>query len=997
MPPMGASLFYYFDRYGLLRLLTVLLVLSGLNSQPLHADTAIELNAIGFDLETDYPRNRLYVSVPTLNKILVISTETKTIIDSVTIGSNPHGIDLSSDGNILYVALNGAGKVAAFNLTTGNITEIPVGTAMGSSLTYDVVDAGNGQVVVTANPGSGGSAMVALIKTDSGNQVSIIADGRIIRADPVLLADRINHIVYIGEGFSPNSLYKLNMADDTGAIVLEDDHGSVGGTHRLALNADGTRIALGSGQILRTESFLAAGQVSGGVPLYNQSGSRLYVRVDASRIDIYNTTPYTRTGEINPEPNCGFSQISRMELSGDGAELYLLGDDILCVVSSSADSSPANPGNNLGGDAFDLALDSGRRLAYISVPTRDEVVLMSLDTLKVIRRVPIGSRPHGIEISGDSSILYVALNGAASVATLNLSTMSVNEIIVGKGTDNSMIHDVVDVGNGRLVVTANPGSSGLAKVAMVKTNAGNQVSTIAGNNIIRADPVLVADRTNHFVYIGEGFIPNSLYKLNLGDDDGAIIVEDPHGSSVSGTLQLALHPDGTRIALGSGQILRTGSFLVANNVTGGFPLYNHDGKRLYMGVNPRRIDVFNTTNYTKIGEINSDCGANQVTRMAVTEDEDKIYLIGGGSFCRISLDADNDGLNDFEDPDDDNDGSPDTQDLFPLDPTIQNTITIRDFYPLETGDSWMYTVSGGGTITLHVPAGSVIINGQPARIVTSTSDDSSKSFYSNNDGIRLHGELSPEGDGTYFPPVRYTLGSVSPGQAMTESGTAQLSFVGLGEFTFNYTSNTTIQTIERITVPVGTFNNALKYTNSATFSGVILGVPLTITQTSIQWIAKDVGLVKEITTVDGVTETYELLSYTVDHDKDGINNVIDNCAGLVNPDQLDTDGDKKGDPCDSDDDGDGIPDLQDTFPLDPAEAVDTDNDGTGNHADPDDDNDGLPDQYEISTPGFDPLNPADAGGDADGDGMSNRDEYLKGLNPVVNEPAVILQILMGLD
>ena len=44
-----------------------------------------------------------------------------------------------------------------------------------------------------------------------------------------------------------------------------------------------------------------------------------------------------------------------------------------------------------------------------------------------------------------------------------------------------------------------------------------------------------------------------------------------------------------------------------------------------------------------------------------------------------------------------------------------------------------------------------------------------------------------------------------------------------------------------------------------------------------------------------------------------------------------------------DDDGDGVSDDEDAFPLDALEYLDTDGDGVGNNADADDDNDGVPD------------------------------------------------------
>jgi len=85
---------------------------------------------------------------------------------------------------------------------------------------------------------------------------------------------------------------------------------------------------------------------------------------------------------------------------------------------------------------------------------------------------------------------------------------------------------------------------------------------------------------------------------------------------------------------------------------------------------------------------------------------------------------------------------------------------------------------------------------------------------------------------------------------------------------------------------------------------------------------------------------------------DGTGALSDMSKGVSLTCDKDTDLDGLGDGVDPDDDGDGVPDYSDAFPLDPAETLDTDLDGKGNNADTDDDNDGI-----IDTLDAEPLNP----------------------------------------
>ena len=130
-----------------------------------------------------------------------------------------------------------------------------------------------------------------------------------------------------------------------------------------------------------------------------------------------------------------------------------------------------------------------------------------------------------------------------------------------------------------------------------------------------------------------------------------------------------------------------------------------------------------------------------------------------------------------------------------------------------------------------------------------------------------------------------------------------------------------------------------------------------------------------------------------DDDNDGVFDPDDNYPLIALGDLTDTDGDGAPDQCgelapspcdgtemasDLDDDNDLVADVEDAFPLDPAESLDTDGDGTGNNADTDDDDDGLSDAEEAEL-GLDPLHP-----DSDGDGATDFEEVNDVVAPMLS-------------
>ena len=106
---------------------------------------------------------------------------------------------------------------------------------------------------------------------------------------------------------------------------------------------------------------------------------------------------------------------------------------------------------------------------------------------------------------------------------------------------------------------------------------------------------------------------------------------------------------------------------------------------------------------------------------------------------------------------------------------------------------------------------------------------------------------------------------------------------------------------------------------------------------------------------EGGTSSASLIAvvqqHCVDNDADGVCDETDNCPGIANPDQADSDHDGRGDACDAcpldpanDSDGDGVCGNVDNCPTTAnADQADADHDGIGDACDLDGDNDGVDD------------------------------------------------------
>lgn len=290
-----------------------------------HLMLETQLGSEAFDAEHDAQRDLVYVSLPAFDQIVVVSAITGQLLDAVYAGDEPMGIDISSDGQFLFIALAGEGAVARLNLDTHDRTERSIRAALGDRAAYDLIEAQPWRVFINGYR-DGTSARVAQYNVLT-NTVSFAANGQYFRGAPRFIVDPTQEFLYVGEGFSPNSLYKIDLSVPSAPVIREDMHGSVNGTQRAAVSHDGDLIYLSRGQVLDSDTFEEVdylvdmdGHLIRGISAISEDGQYFY-NADNNEIKVFDTTTRTQIDQFIFGPPAVVTEFKLLE--GDAGMLRL--------------------------------------------------------------------------------------------------------------------------------------------------------------------------------------------------------------------------------------------------------------------------------------------------------------------------------------------------------------------------------------------------------------------------------------------------------------------------------------------------------------------------------------------------------------------------------------------------------------------------------------------------------------------------------------------------
>lgn len=258
-------------------------------------------------------------------------------------------------------------------------------------------------------------------------------------------------------------------------------------------------------------------------------------------------------------------------------------------------------------EAVEVKRDDTRDRVYAICPSQNGIKVINSDSLEVIASIFTGSGPLRMDLSPDSSRLYVA-NGGTSVqgiAIIDLETLS----LTGHVATLAPPRDVAAGLNGRIFTLE--GDRFRSYDAATGQQVGGDLHTYSTPRLsIYSGNIELSPDNQHLFYYTFGSSPSAWAKLDITTQPPTVLQSGGWGSNGR---DLAISADGQFVCFASGAPYEVKKFSAADPsqshgtfATGAYPrevAFGPAGDRLYAVHTSGHIDVWNANTYVQLPQI----------------------------------------------------------------------------------------------------------------------------------------------------------------------------------------------------------------------------------------------------------------------------------------------------------------------------------------------------------------------------------------------------------
>ena len=341
---------------------------------PGYEEVSLSMGGEVHEAALDEVNSRLYVSIPSLDRVTVINTNDWSIEHQLNVFPFPRGLALTQDGSTLYVAKDGVGGVEVINTSDWSRSDISISSELDSSSTWDVILGPDDEnLYVSANGNSGSFAYIVQVEVNNGNAATRIAHNSsgnptIIRCQPRFEFSPDYSSLYVSECFSPPSVYRLDMTQTGAPIVAQDDHGALVFTHHMEVSPDGSRLYLSrawssqdtvNGVVLDAYTLDVVDAVPPGLARFGEEPGVIFLAREPNSVDAWDLSLDTILSSLTlPCSDVNFKEL--VVMPEDSGFVVLMGSSVCGLVVPAPEV--IGPGNILicssdwNGSSYDSTL-----------------------------------------------------------------------------------------------------------------------------------------------------------------------------------------------------------------------------------------------------------------------------------------------------------------------------------------------------------------------------------------------------------------------------------------------------------------------------------------------------------------------------------------------------------------------------------------------------------------------------------------------------------------